>query len=161
MKKPVYIAASLLLLLNACQTHTREGFVPVLPHENISTYPYPVEAVWELCFELIEENDIDIDFIDTDNMIIISSFIPIDPESELGKAVIFPEEGETIIESAKYYMNVTMRREENNVTTVQLDISISRYTRSLMTYYSWKEQLSNGYIERKFFNDLAAKLAQR
>lgn len=156
MRWSIYIIIC-MLFIQACAEEPRD-FVPVTPDQKIRTFSHSYDAVWSRLIAYLEKQDIDIKSIDKESGSIITDFIPIDPKSPLGEAVIFPEKGERIIESAKYDMVIGVKKVDEKKTSVQVDVHLSKYSRPLMTYYSWKPQLSNGYIEKKLFEELEKTL---
>jgi len=161
MKKPVFVIIAVIVCFSACETEPDQGFMPVLPSQKVRTYPYSFALVWNAIMDLIVLNDIDLIMIDSDKGQVVTDFIPLDPKSEMGKKVIFREEGERIIKSAKYDITFALNSIDENTTRVKLDVHIDKSSRSLWSYYSMKEQLSNGYIEKKFLDDIAALLEEK
>jgi len=159
MSKLLHIAViASALCLCACGSGPDEGFVPAMPQDKIRTLPYPVETIWSAYLEMLERKDIDLLITDRENRTIVTDFIPMEPKSEMGKAVIFREEGEYSVGGAKYDITAVMTEAEENRTTVRLEAKIDKYTRSWYSYFSWKNQPSNGYIERNVFAELALSL---
>jgi len=132
--------------------------VPIMPDQKIRNFDNSYDAVWVRLIAYLEKQDIDIEIVDKELGLIITYFIPIDPKSILGKAALFPGKGERIIEKAKYDMIIVVKKVDKKKTSVQVDVHLSKFSRSLFDYYNWKDQLSNGYIEKKLFEELEKAL---
>lgn len=130
------------------------GFVPVMPSQKVHRFARDFETVWGALVTILEIKDIDIETVDKEKGSIITDFIPIDVKSDFGKSAIFPEKGERIIDKAKYDMTIVVTSVDDNQTSVEIIVHLSKYSRSLMSYYSWKDQLSSGFIEQQFFEEL-------
>ena len=130
------------------------AFVPVMPSQKVHRFARDFETVWGALVTILEFKDIDIEAIDKEKGSIITDFIPIDPKSDFGKSAIFPEKGERIIDKAKYDMTIVVTSVDDNQTSVEIIVNLSKYSRSLMSYYSWKDQLSSGFIEQQLFEEL-------
>jgi len=160
MKKLAFIYTISFFLLFSCSSAQDEGFTPVKPQDKVMTFPYPAEEVWKAVHIVLAQNDkIDIGETDTDNMIIETLAIPLDPDSEMGKAVFYKESGEFFVHLGKYFMVITLKALSENNTRVFLEVEISKKVRSYR-YFKWNPQPSNGYIERKFFNDLSLAITK-
>lgn len=155
--KILLIILSITTALQTCGEEPK-GFVPVMPDQKIRTFAHDFDTVWGGILTILETRDIDIDVINKEKGLIITDFIPIHTDSELGKSVIFPEKGEKIIHLAKYDMTIVVTVSGDSGTSVEVNVHLSKYSRSLMTYYSWKDQLSNGFIEQQLFDELARML---
>lgn len=156
MRRSIYIII-FMLIIPACSEKPR-GFVPIMPNQKIRTFDYSYDAVWSRLIAYLEKQDIDIELVDKELGFIITYFIPIDPKSTVGKAALFPEKGERIIEKAKYDMVIVVKKVDEKKTSVHVDVHLSKFSRSLFDYYNWKDQLSNGYIEKKLFEELEKAL---
>ena len=131
-----------------------QAFVPVMPSQKIHRYSRDFETVWGALVTILEIKDIDIDVIDKEQGSIITDFIPFDPKSEFGRSAIFPEEGERIIDKAKYDMTIVVKPVDEDQTSIEVIVHLSKYSRSMMSYYSWKDQLSSGFIEQQLFEEI-------
>ena len=158
MYRLCYAVLSCILFIFFCCEETR-GFTPVMPGQQIRTFTYSFDAVWSGLLTLIEKQDIDLLTVDKELGSIITDFIPLDPRSPTGRAALFPEKGERAIEKAKYDMVIVVRRLDENKASVHVDVHLGKYSRSsFISYYKWNDQLSNGYIEKKLFDDLETVL---
>ena len=142
-----------------CDGEQPRGFVPVMPDQKIRSFHYPFETVWTSLVQVLEYQDIAIETLDKSLGTIIADFIPLDPKSKLGNETLFPEPGERIIEKAKYDMVIAVKKANENETTVLVEVNVGKYSRSLLSYYAWRDQLSNGIIEKNLFVDLQRELA--
>lgn len=158
MRVPLQILIIVLLFAVSCGSPPDQGFTPALPQDMIRDFNHPARVVYAVFLELLAEKDIDIMAVNEEDMTVISDFIPLDLESETAQAVIFLEEGERFINSAKYDVTAAFIPQDDNSTQVRFIVKIDKYTRGLMSYYSWKEQPTNGYIERELFAQLTIKL---
>ncbi len=147
-----------ILLLSACEAEQSRVFVPVMPDQKTRHFNYPFDDVWDVLVNVLASQDIDIETFDKERGVIITDFIPLNPKSELGQASLFPEKGERIIEKAKYDIAIAVMENEGKGISVQLEVHLSKYSRSLMSYYKWRDQLSNGIIEQRMFDSLEAEL---
>ena len=99
MIKPalIYFLFSVMIFVS-CDGAQEGGFTPVQPQDKVMTYPYPAQEVWEAVFRVLAKDDkIDIGETDTENMVISTLAIPIDPDSELGRSVFYKESGEFFV----------------------------------------------------------------
>jgi hypothetical protein len=142
-----------------CEGEQPRGFVPVMPDQKIRRFNYPFEAVWISLVQILEYQDIDIETLDKSLGTMITDFIPLDPKSKLGTEALFPEQGERLIEKAKYDMVIEVKKTDENETTVQIEVNLSKFSRALMSYYKWRDQLSSGVIEKYLFENLQGELA--
>lgn len=154
----VLIIVILSLLVMSCGSGPDSGFTPAVPQDIVRDFQYPVSVVFAVYQQVLAENDIDIMTVDEENFSVISDFTPLDLDSETAKAVVFLEEGERFINSAKYDVTAAFIPKTENITQVRLIVKIDKYTRGLMSYYSWKEQPTNGFIERDLFTKLTLAL---
>ncbi len=160
MRKLAVIYTISIILYISCGGAPKEDFVPVKPQDKVMEYPYPAEEVWKAIHVVLAKDDkIDIGDTDSDNMIIRTLAVPIDPDSEMGKAVFFRESGEFFVHLGKYFLTITLKSVSEISTTVYIEVEISKKVRSYR-YFKWNPQQSNGYIEKKFFNDLSKALNQ-
>jgi len=161
MKKLLYISPALVVLMCACQPQPEREFVPVTPEQKVRSFPLPFDTVYEILLDMLKRQDIDLSEADRDLGTVATRPIPINPESETGKSVLFKTGWEVSINTGKYDIRFKLKKTGENSTRVEIAVRIEKYSRTLFLYYSWKEQPSNGYIERKIFDDLAAALEKR
>jgi len=81
--------------------------------------------------------------------LIITYFIPIDPKSTVGKAALFTEKGERIIEKAKYDMVIVVKKVDEKKKSVHVDVHLSKFSSSLFDYYNRKNHRFNDYTGKK------------
>jgi hypothetical protein len=131
-----------------------QAFIPVMPSQRVQQFARDFETVWGALVTILEIKDIDIEAIDKEKGSIITDYIPFDPKSEFGRSATFPEKGERMIDKAKYDMVIAVKPLGEDQTSVELIVHLSKYSRSMMSYYSWKDQLSSGFIEKQLFEEL-------
>ena len=108
----IILVAVLLLVFGSCSKEPKRVLVPVMPSQTIRVYDAPYDRVWGVLVSLLEKREeIDLEIVDKEAGAIITDFIHIEPDSPLGKEVIYPGKGEPVIESAKYDMTIAVKDE--------------------------------------------------
>ena len=157
MRITLFTSIMMVILLLSCGEKPKT-LVPVMPDKRMHTYPYKFDPVWGAILIYMKSKDIDLNKQDKDTGNLITDTIPFEPKSEFGRQAIFPEVGEKFIDKAYYTMNLTLTLNPDNTTTVEVIVTVGKLSRGYTLYYKWRDQLSSGYIEKRFFAEIDSVL---
>lgn len=157
MRITLFTSIMMVILFLSCGEKSKT-LVPVMPDKRMHTYPYKFDPVWGAILIYMKSKDIDLNKQDKDTGNLITDTIPFEPKSEFGRQAIFPEVGEKFIDKAYYTMNLTLTLNPDNTTTVEVIVTVGKLSRGYTLYYKWRDQLSSGYIEKRFFAEIDSVL---
>ena len=150
----VWLSVLVLLCLSCA---SRQAFIPITTEEKTRVFEHPFDEVWESLVYVLNENEQPISTIEKESGIIVTDFVRFDPYSTTAKECIHTQTLETVRE-CRYKLNILVMNEGPKSTAVRVNAHIEKFSKPFLMDYSWTSQMSNGYLERRIFDELDDRL---
>lgn len=133
-------------------------FVVIPSEEKTYVFEYDLDTVWTKLIFVLNEQELPITTIEKESGIIVTDFVLFDAKSSFGKSVLQIGTLE-FVKEGRYRLNILATKRGKASTSVRINAHIEKFSQELMeNTYSWKPQLSNGYIEKQIFTELNTAL---